>query len=302
MAEHDEWLAERFEGHRARLRAVAYRMLGSTGEADDAVQEAWLRLSRSGAGGVDNLGGWLTTVVARVCLNMLRSRRSRREEALEGPLGEPLDARVPDPVVGRPDGSDPEREALLADGVGLALLVVLETLTPAERLAFVLHDTFGVPFAEIAPIVGRSPAAARQLASRARNRVRGAGPAPETDLARHREVVDAFMAASRGGDFEALLAVLDPDVVLRADDGAAGASRLVRGARAVANQALTYSRLAPSSWPALVNGAAGAVTAPGGVPRAIMGFTVAGGRIVEIDILADPERLSRLDLSAVLGG
>ena len=302
MTEHDEWLAERFEGHRARLRAVAYRMLGSTGEADDAVQEAWLRLSRSGAGGVENLGGWLTTVVARVCLNMLRSRRSRREEVLEGPLGEPLDARVPDPVVGRADGADPEHEALLADGVGLALLVVLETLTPAERLAFVLHDTFGVPFAEIAPIVGRSPAAARQLASRARNRVRGAGPAPETDLARQREVVDAFMAASRGGDFDALLAVLDPDVVLRADNGAAGASRLVRGARAVANQALTYSRLAPSSRPALVNGAPGAVTAPGGVPRAIMGFTVAGGKIVEIDILADPERLRRLDLSAVLGG
>ena len=300
MDEHD-LLAERFEGHRARLRAVAYRMLGSTGEADDAVQEAWLRLSRSGAGGIDNLGGWLTTVVARVCLNMLRSRRSRREEALEGPLGEPLDARVPDPIVGRPDGADPEHEALLADGVGLALLVVLETLTPAERLAFVLHDTFGVPFVEIAPIVGRSPAAARQLASRARNRVRGAGLAPETDLTRQREVVDAFLAASRGGDFGALLAVLDPEVVLRADYGAAGASRLVRGASAVAGQALTYSRLAPFSRPALVNGAPGAVTAPGGVPRAVMGFTVAGGRIVEIDILADPERLRRLDLSAVLG-
>jgi RNA polymerase sigma factor (sigma-70 family) len=302
MAEHD-LLAERFERHRARLRAVAYRMLGSTGEADDAVQEAWLRLSRSGAGGVDNLGGWLTTVVARVCLNVLRSRRSRREEALEGPSGEPLlGVRVPDPIVGRADGADPEHEALLSDGVGLALLVVLETLTPAERLAFVLHDTFGVPFAEIAPIVGRSPAAARQLASRARNRVRGASPAPETDLARQREVVDAFMAASRGGDFGALLAVLDPEVVLRADYGAAGASRLVRGASAVANQALTYSRLAPFSRPALVNGAAGAVTAPGGVPRAIMGFTVAGGRIVEIDILADPERLGRIDLRTILDG
>jgi RNA polymerase sigma-70 factor (ECF subfamily) len=300
MAEHDEWLAERFEGHRARLRAVAYRMLGSTGEADDAVQEAWLRLSRSGAEGIENLGGWLTTVVARVCLNMLRSRKSRREEGLEGPRGEPLGARVPDPVVGRPDGSDPEREALLADSVGLALLVVLETLSPAERLAFVLHDTFGVPFAEIAPMVGRSPAAARQLASRARRRVRGAAPTPETDLARQREVVDAFLAASRGGDFEALLAVLDPEVVLRADDGAAGASRLVRGARAVAGQALTYSRLAPFSRPALVNGAAGTVTAPGGVPFAVMSFTVAGGKIVEIDILADPERLSRLDLRAVL--
>ena len=302
MAEHDEWLAERFEGHRARLRAVAYRMLGSPSEADDAVQEAWLRLGRSGAGGIENLGGWLTAVVARVCLNMLRSRKSRREETLEGPLGEPLGARVPDPIVGRADGADPEQEALLADGVGLALLVVLETLTPAERLAFVLHDTFGMPFAEIAPIVGRSPAAARQLASRARRRVRGASPAPETDRARQREVVDAFLAASRGGDFGALLAVLDPDVVLRADNGAAGASRLVRGASAVAEQALTYSRLAPFSRPALVNGSAGAVTAPGGVPRAIMGFTVAGGRIVEIDILADPERLRRLDLRAVLGG
>jgi RNA polymerase sigma-70 factor (ECF subfamily) len=276
-------------------------MLGSTSEAEDAVQEAWLRLARSG-GGVENLGGWLTTVVARVCLNMLRSRKARREDTLEGPRGEPLGARVPDPIVGRPeDGADPEQEALLADGVGLALLVVLETLSPAERLAFVLHDTFGVPFAEIAPIVGRSPTAARQLASRARNRVRGATPAPETDLASQREVVDAFLAASRGGDFGALLAVLDPEVVLRADYGAAGASRLVRGARAVANQALTYSRLAPFSRPALVNGAAGAVTAPGGVPRAVMGFTVAGGKIVEIDILADPERLGRLDLSAVLG-
>ena len=297
MDEHD-LLAGRFEGHRARLRLVAYRMLGSTGEADDAVQEAWLRLSRSGAGGIENLGGWLTTVVARVCLNMLRSRR---EEPLEGPRGEPLRARVPDPIVGRPDGSDPEHEALLADGVGLALLVVLETLTPAERLAFVLHDTFGVPFAEIAPIVGRSPTATRQLASRARNRVRGAAPAPETDRASQRKVVDAFLAASRGGDFDALLAVLDPDVVLRADNGAAGASRLVRGARAVAGQAITYSRLAPFSRPALVNGAAGAVTAPGGQPFAVMGFTVARGRIVEIDILADPERLRRLDLSAVLG-
>jgi RNA polymerase sigma factor (sigma-70 family) len=301
MDEHD-LLAERFEGHRARLRGVAYRMLGSPSEADDAVQEAWLRLSRSGAGGIENLGGWLTTVVARVCLNMLRSRRSRREEALEGPLGEPLRARVPDPIVGRADGTDPEHEALLADGVGLALLVVLETLSPAERLAFVLHDTFGMPFAEIAPIVGRSPTAARQLASRARRRVRGASPAPETDLARQREVVDAFLAASRGGDFDALLAVLDPDVVLRADYGAAGASRLVRGASAVAGQALTYSRLAPFSQPALVNGAAGAVTAPGGQPFAVMGFTVARGRIVEIDILADPERLRRLDLQAVLDG
>ncbi|HKH76298.1 MAG TPA: sigma-70 family RNA polymerase sigma factor [Rubrobacteraceae bacterium] len=292
MGEHDEWLAERFEEHRARLRAVAYRMLGSTSEAEDAVQEAWLRLSRSGAVGVENLGGWLTTVVARVCLNMLRSRRSRHEESLEGPFGEPLGARVP----------DPEHEALLADSVGLALLVVLETLSPAERFAFVLHDMFGVPFGEIAPIVGRSPAAARKLASRARSRVRGAAPAPDADLGRQREVVDAFLAASRGGDFDALLAVLDPEVVLRADSGAAGTSRVVRGARAVAGQALTFSQFAPFARPALVNGAAGLVTAPGGRPLSVMGFTVRRGKVVEIDILADPERLGRLDLPAVLDG
>ncbi|MBA2636729.1 MAG: sigma-70 family RNA polymerase sigma factor [Solirubrobacterales bacterium] len=297
MDKHDERLAERFEEHRTRLRAVAYRMLGSPSEADDAVQEAWLRLDRSGTGGVENLGGWLTTVVGRVCLNMLRSRRSRREE----PLGEPLGARVPDPIVGRADGIDPEHEALLADSVGLALLVVLETLSPAERLAFVLHDMFAVPFDEIAPIVGRSPAAARQLASRARRRVRGAAPVPDADLGRQREVVDAFLAASRGGDFDALLAVLDPKVVLRADYGAgpAGASKVVRGARAVAEQALTFSRFAPFAQPALVNGAAGVVTAPGGEPLAVMGFTVARGKIVEIDILADPERLRRLDLAVL---
>jgi RNA polymerase sigma-70 factor (ECF subfamily) len=302
MGEHDEWLAERFEEHRARLRAVAYRMLGSTSEAEDAVQEAWLRLVRSGAVGVENLGGWLTTVVARVCLNMLRSRRSRREESLEGPLGEPLGARVPDPIVGRADETDPEHEALLADSVGLALLVVLETLSPAERFAFVLHDMFGVPFGEIAPIVGRSPAAARQLASRARSRVRGAAPSPDADLGRQREVVDAFLAASRGGDFDALLAVLDPEVVLRADSGAAGTSRVVRGARAVAGQALTFSQFASFARPALVNGAAGLVTAPGGRPLSVMGFTVRRGKVVEIDILADPERLGRLDLPAVLDG
>ena len=302
MDEHGEWLAERFEEHRARLRAVAYRMLGSTSEAEDAVQEAWLRLVRSGADGVENLGGWLTTVVARVCLNMLRSRRSRREESLEGPFGEPLGARVPDPIVGRADGHAPEHEALLADSVGLALLVVLETLSPAERLAFVLHDTFGVPFGEIAPIVGRSPAAARQLASRARRRVRGAAPSPDADLGRQREVVDAFLAASRDGDFDALLAVLDPDVVLRADYGAAGASRMVRGARAVAGQALAFSQFAPFARPALVNGAAGLVTAPGGRALSVMGFTVRRGKVAEIDILADPERLGRLDLPAVLDG
>ena len=299
MYEHDDWLAQRFEENRTHLRAVAYRMLGSISEADDAVQEAWLRLSRSDTSGIENLGGWLTTVVGRVCLNMLRSRRSRREE----PLGEPqVGVHVPDPIVSRADGLDPEHEALLADSVGLALLVVLETLSPAERLAFVLHDTFGLPFGEIAPIVGRSPAAARQLATRARSRVRGAAPAPDADLGRQREVVDAFLAATRGGDFDALLAVLDPDVVLRADSGAAGTSRVVRGARAVAGQALTFSQFAPFARPALVNGAAGLVTAPGGRPLSVMGFTVRRGKVVEIDLLADPERLGRLDLPAGLDG
>jgi RNA polymerase sigma factor (sigma-70 family) len=297
MDEHD-FLAQRFEENRSHLRAVAYRMLGSISEADDAVQETWLRLSRSGTSGVENLGGWMTTIVARVCLNMLRSRTSRREE----PLGEPQGARVPDPIVSRAeDGIDPEREALLSDSVGLALVVVLETLTPSERLAFVLHDMFGVPFEEIAPIVGRSPSATRQLASRARRRVQGATPVPEVDLARQREVVDAFLAASREGDFEALLAVLDPNVVRRADWGAvpAGASRVVRGARAVAEQALTFARLAPFARiePALVNGAAGVVVFDHGRPFSVMGFTVGGGKIVEIDILADPTRLSQLDLA-----
>ena len=289
----DDVLAERFEAHRGRLRAVAYRMLGSVSEAEDAVQEAWLRLHRSDADAVENLGGWLTTVVARVALNMLRARRTRPEV--------PLDAHVPDPVVGSADGSDPEQEALLADSVGLALLVVLETLPPAERLAFVLHDMFAVPFDEIAPIVERSPAAARQLASRARRRVRGAAPAPETDLARQREVVDAFLAASRGGDFEALVAVLDPDVVLRADvgagGGAAGVSRVIRGAREVAAQALTFSHLAGHARAALVNGSVGIVTAPDGRPVAVMGLTFGNGRIVGIDLLADPDRLARLDLA-----
>ena len=293
MDEHDDWLAQRFEENRAHLRTVAYRMLGSLSEADDAVQEAWLRLSRADTSGVKNLGGWMTTIVARVCLDMLRSRKSRRET--------PLGVRVPDPIVSREDGIDPEREALLADSVGLALLVVLEMLTPAERLAFVMHDMFAVPFDEIAPIVGRSPTAARQLASRARRRVRGAAPSPDTDLTRQREVVDAFLAASRAGDFDALLAVLDPDVVLRADSGAvrAGVSREVRGAPAVAEQALTFARLAPFAQPALVNGAAGVVTAPGGKPYAVMGFTVARGKIVEIDILADPARLRQLDLAVL---
>jgi RNA polymerase sigma factor (sigma-70 family) len=290
-----DWLAQRFEEHRSHLRAVAYRMLGSISEADDAVQEAWLRLSRSETSGVENLGGWLTTVVGRVCLDMLRSRTSRRVV----PLGEPLGTRVPEPLVSRADGIDPEHEALLADSVGLALLVVLQTLTPTERLAFVLHDMFSEPFEEIAPVVGRSPTAARQLASRARRRVQGEAHVPDADLATQREVVDAFLAASRDGDFDTLLAVLDPDVVLRIDGGAlrAGLSREVRGARAVAEQTLTFSRLFPFVRPALVNGAAGVVVAPRGRPFSVMGFTIRGGKIVEIDILADPARLSRLDVS-----
>jgi RNA polymerase sigma-70 factor (ECF subfamily) len=285
-------LAQQFDANRTHLRAVAYRMLGSVSEADDAVQESWLRLSRSDAGEVENLRGWLTTVVARVCLDMLRSRKSRREE--------PLGPHVPEPIVSREDGVDPEHEALLADSVGLALIVVLETLAPAERLAFVLHDMFAVPFDEIAPIVDRSPAAARQLASRARRRVQGAAATPDVDLARQREVVDAFLAAARGGDFDALLAVLDPDVVLRVDRGAAlpGASREVRGARAVAEQARTFARFAPGR-PALVNGAAGVVVAPRGRPLAVAGFTVAHGKIVEIDLLADPARLRELDLTVL---
>ncbi len=290
MDEH-EWLAERFEANRTHLRAVAYRMLGSLSEADDAVQESWLRLSRSDTSGVENLGGWLTTVVARVCLDMLRSRESRREE--------PLGVHVPDPIVSREDGIDPEHEALLADSVGLALLVVLDTLKPAERLAFVLHDLFDVPFDEIAPIVGRSPTAARQLASRARRRVQGAAIVPDADLTLQRKVVDAFLAASREGDFDALLAMLDPDVVLRADRGAvpAGASMEVRGAPAVAKQ---FSGRAQSTQPALVNGAAGAVAASGGQLFAVLGFTVRRGKIIEIDVVADPARLRQLDL-AVLG-
>ncbi|MBT2505415.1 sigma-70 family RNA polymerase sigma factor [Streptomyces sp. ISL-98] len=293
-----EFLAKRFEESRPQLRAVAYRMLGSLSEADDAVQEAWIRLSRSDTGDVVNLGGWLTTVVGRVCLDMLRSRASRREDSLDATEHEYV--RVPDPVVSRADGVDPEHQALLADSVGLALLVVLETLPPAERLAFVLHDMFAVPFDDIALVVDRTPAATRQLASRARRRVQGAGPAPETDLARQREAVDAFLAASRGGDFDALLAVLDPDVVLRADTGAgagsAGVSRHLVGARAVAGQALMFSRFSPYARPVLVNGTPGLVTAPEGKPFSVMGFTVRNGRIAEIHILADPERLSALDL------
>jgi RNA polymerase sigma factor (sigma-70 family) len=277
----NEWLAERFDAHRAHLRAVAYRMLGSLAEADDAVQEAWLKLSRSDHAAVANLGGWLTAVVGRVCLDMLRSRRARREE--------PLEVRLPEPILSRTDAPDPEQEVLLADSVGLALQVVLETLDPAERLAFVLHDLFGVPFPEIAPILGRSAGACRQLASRARRRIRTADATPDPDLARQREVVEAFLAASRRGDFDALLAVLDPDVVVRADWGP-GLSRVVRGGAAVARQAHLYASRGVAR-PALVNGAAGLVVTRRGQLFAVLGFTVVGGRIVEIDILADPERL-----------
>jgi RNA polymerase sigma-70 factor (ECF subfamily) len=286
MDEH-VWLAERFEENRTHLRAVAYRMLGSLSEADDAVQESWLRLSRSDTSGVENLGGFLTTVVARVCLDMLRSRRSRREE--------PLDLHLPEPVVSGADGTDPEHQALLADSVGPALLVVLDTLAPAERLAFVLHDMFAVPFDQIAPIVGRSPDAARQLASRARRRVHGA-TVPDADLTRQRTVVDAFLAASRDGDFDALLALLDPDVVLRADHAAVqvGASKEVHGAAAVA---ATFAGRARAARPALVNGVAGAVWAPRGRPRIVFDFTMSDGKIVAIELLADPERLRRLDLA-----
>ncbi len=288
-----EWLAERFEANRTHLRGVAYRMLGSLSEADDAVQESWLRLSRSDTSGVEDLGRWLTRVVARVCLDMLRSRKSRREE--------PLGAQVAEPIANREPGVDPELEALLADSVGLALLVVLETLAPAERLAFVLHDLFAVPFDEIAPIVGRTPTAARQLASRARRRVQGAATVPDADLTRQREVVDAFLAASRGGDFDAILAVLDPDVVVRADRTAVppGAAREVRGAPAVAEQALAFSRRARYAQPALVNGAVGVVVAPRGRLFQVMVFTVTRGKIVEIDVLADPARLRRLDLAVL---
>jgi RNA polymerase sigma factor (sigma-70 family) len=285
----NQWLADRFEEHRAHLRAVAYRMLGSLAEADDAVQDTWLRLSRAGASEVENLRGWLTTITARVCLNMLRSRKARREES--------LGVHVPDAVVSTDGQLQPEEEALLADSVGLALQVVLDTLTPAERLAFVLHDMFDLPFEEIAPIVGRTPAAARQLASRARRRVNGAEiPAPDPDLARQREVVDAFFAAARGGDFDALVAVLHPGAVLRIDAGAAhpAASMAIRGADAVARQALTGLAGAlrvVHLRPALVNGAAGVVVTVRGRPFTVIGFTIVNGKIAEIDAIADPERV-----------
>jgi RNA polymerase sigma factor (sigma-70 family) len=288
-----DWLVERFEEQRPRLRGVAYRMLGSLSEADDAVQEAWLRLSRSDAGGIDNLGAWLTTVVGRVSLNMLRSRHADREQ--------PLGVHVPEPIVDSADGTDPQHEAVLADSLGLALLVVLETLSPPERLAFVLHDMFGVPFDEIAGIVDRSPDATRQLASRARRRVRGAAPDPDADVGAQREVVDAFLAAAREGDFDALVAVLDPDIVLRADQGLAGVAHEVRGAENVARQAIMFSRLDLDIRPALINGAAGTVTLRDGEPFAIAGFTVRGGKIVEMDILADPERLAQVDLTVLEG-
>ncbi len=285
-----DWSAQQFETHRAHLRAAAYRMLGSPSEADDAVQEAWLRLSRTDPSDVQNLGGWLTTVVARVCLDMLRSRKARSEEWL-GP-------HVPEPAVSGEDRTHPEQETLLADSVGLAMLVVLETLAPPERVAFVLHDMFDLPFEEIAPIVRRTPAAARQLASRARRRVQGATPTATADLDSRRAVVNAFLAASRDGDFDALLALLDPDVVLRSDGAAVrtGAAPEVRGAAAVAE---TFKGRARAAQPALVNGVPGLVWAPGGKPRVVFGFTIAGGKIVAIELVADRERLAQLDVTIV---
>jgi RNA polymerase sigma-70 factor (ECF subfamily) len=290
------WVTERFEENRTRLRAVAYRMLGSVSEADDAVQEAWLRLNRADTSSVENLDAWLTTVVARVCLNMLRARETRREE--------PLDAHVADPpVTGRQDAGDPEQEAVLADSVGPALLVVLDRLAPAERLAFVLHDLFAMPFDEIGPMIERSPAAARQLASRARRRVRGGTPAAEADLTRQRRVVDAFLVAARGGDFDALLALLDPDVVLRADRtaGPTPAPVVLRGVRNVAKGALLASARTPFTQPALVNGAVGLVMAPRGRLFLVLAFTITDGTIREIDVVADPDRLRQFEL-AVLDG
>jgi RNA polymerase sigma factor (sigma-70 family) len=288
-----EWLAERFEANRSHLRGVAYRMLGSLPEADDAVQEAWVRLSRTDTTGVENLSAWLTTVVGRVCLNMLRSRRTRREASLE--------THVPDPIVSPEEGLDPEHEALLGDSVGLAMLVILDSLTPAERVAFVLHDVFAVPFDEIAPIVRRTPTAARQLASRARHRVQGA-PVPDADLDGQWAVADAFLAAARDGDFERLLAVLDPEVVVRSDGGVARPNlvSLVRGARAVAEQAMSFRQFGDTATRVLVNGLPGGVAwLPDGSPFAVVALTIRGGRIVQIDVLADPDRLGKLDLTVV---
>ncbi len=288
--DHQDSLAERFEQHRPRLRAVSYRMLGSLSEADDAVQEAWLRLSRSDATKVDDLGAWLTTVVGRICLDALRSRSARREEL--------TDPQLPDPIVSPLDANDPEHEALIGDSIGLALLVVLETLSPPERLAIVLHDAFDIPFGQIAPILGRSEPATRQLASRARSRL-GTATTPDVDLATQWRVVDAFLAAARDGDFEALLSVLDPDVVRRFDAGAAGwdAPGILRGARAVASGALAFRRLGFDARRVLVNGAPGVIGVAGGRPVTVLGFTVARGRIIELNVLADPARLARLDVS-----
>ena len=285
-----DWLAETFEQQRPRLRAVAYRMLGSSSEADDATQETWLRVSRTDTSDVDNLGAWLTTVIARICLNVLRSRAQRREQ--------PLDFTMPDPILERDDSGNPEHQALLADSVGIALLVVLETLTPAERLAFVLHDLFAVPFDEIAGMIERSPDAARQLASRARRRIRGQAPAPDPDIVRQREVVDAFFAAARDGSFEALIAILHPDVVFRAD-GLAPAPIVLVGAETVARNARMFGPTSPSFRPVLVNGGAGVLLVEDGRLKSITAFTVVGGRILAIDVLADPARLSAYDLSLI---
>jgi RNA polymerase sigma factor (sigma-70 family) len=291
-------LLERFEEQRTRLRAIAYRMLGSVSEADDAVQESWLRASRADSSGVDNVAGWLTTIVTRVCLNLLRSRERRREEWLDTAV------RVPDPLIGRPDRLDPEHEALLSDSVGLALMVVLEELTPAERIAFVLHDIFAVPFDEIATMIERTPAATRQLASRARRRVQGQAPTPDPDVAKQQEVVDAFLAASRAGDFDALVRILDPDVVLHTDGGTKRArqSVIVHGAEAVAGQAVLAQRIAPFARPALVNGAAGLVAVAADRVLAVLAFTVTAGRIAAMEILVDPDRLAELDVAVLDAG
>jgi len=283
MDEHD-LLAERFETHRARLRAIAYQTLGSASDADDAVQEAWLRLSRTDPGNIDNLGGWLTTVVARVCLNMLQSRRD-----------EPVGIHLPESVVTGADGIDPETEALLADSIGPALLVILHTLVPAERLAFVLHDMFAVPFDDIAAVVGRSPAAARQLASRGRRRVQGVAPVSGTDLTRQRAIVSAFLTAARNGDFDALLEALDPDVVVRSNG-----TEAVRGAAAVAGRAFPFTRIAQVTLPALINGAAGVVTAADGRPITLVGFTITGAKIIAIDLIDDPRRIAEADLAIMV--
>jgi RNA polymerase sigma-70 factor (ECF subfamily) len=291
MDERDE-LATRFEAHRGRLRGVAYRMLGSLTEADDAVQETWLRFSGADSSEVDNLAAWLTTITGRVCLNMLRSRNQRRED--------PMEPHVPDLILASPD-ADPEHDAVLADSISIALLIVLETLTPTERLAFVLHDLFAVPFDEIGPIVGRTPTAARQLASRARRRVQGASPTPDANLAEQRRVVEAFTAAARGGDLAALIEVLDPDVVIRTDGGTTRPSATVRGRDTVARGAMAFARLGAHNVDAIINGAPGAVAVLDGVTISIAVFTVSGGKIVALDILADQERIAQLDLT-VLGG